>query len=105
VPESEIPMLQDNEARMLKLRKKLERIFDELELIRDVIIVSYFACKGQNSDVDPEIEHVLRTHGSNALHSQMAHLTDVIEKLGGRTQFTEDREDEIRMHGSAVPVV
>ncbi|MFL6601810.1 MAG: hypothetical protein ACJ8R9_10810 [Steroidobacteraceae bacterium] len=105
MPESEIPMLQDNEARMLKLRKKLERIFSELELIRDVIIVAYTACKGQNADADPEIERVLRDCASNPLHSQMAHLTDVIEKLGGRTQFTEDREDEIRMHGSAVPIV
>ena len=86
---SSIPFLQSSHEQVLKLRKRLEEVFGNLELVRDVVIISLELGQANVGDFNPEIAHVLRRCAADRLHFQMRVLTGVIERLGGKTGFTE----------------
>ena len=88
---SPIPIIEDSERRLAKLRGRLQGIFHELHTIQSVIGVCAEAIANQGSDFDPEVV-VLTRSGAENLRNQLYSLTDVIEELGGRTEYTEARK-------------
>ena len=88
---SPIPIIEESERRLAKLRGRLQGIFHELHTIQSVIGVCAEAIANQGSDFDPEVV-VLTRSGAENLRNQLYSLTDVIEELGGRTEYTEARK-------------
>ena len=80
-----------NEPHLIEMRSRLQDVFGELRLVRDVITVSVEAMHAQVSDFDPEVGRVLFQCGAERLYGQLESISDLIEQLGGRTEFTEDR--------------
>jgi hypothetical protein len=81
-----------NEPHLIQMRSRLQDVFDELRLVRDVITVSIEAMHAQVSDFDPEVGRVLFQCGAGRLYGQLESLSDLIEQLGGRTDLTVDRD-------------
>ncbi len=82
-----IPIIKDNELRLAKMRRQLEDIFRSLHLVHDGISVSSEAAR---SEGQPEIANVLSLCVGNRLFGQLKSLTNVIERLGGRTDLSEE---------------
>ena len=82
----------ENEPQRLQMRARLLDVFGELRLVRDVITVSVEAMHAQVSDFDPEVGRVLFQCGAERLYGQLESISDLIEQLGGRTEFTEARD-------------
>jgi hypothetical protein len=93
-PATSIPLLKDNEQPLLIMRERLENMFIDLSLIHDATVVCRAACDSVNSDTDAEVSHVLRRCCTDQLHSQMEELTSIIEQLGGRTDLSDDNDDD-----------
>ena len=91
---SPIPTIQDQETLLAKMRRQLEQVFVETYIIHDVVVICAEACRSASGDYGDEFENVLRNHACDSLFRQMKMLTSVIEMLGGRTKFTDDRETE-----------
>jgi hypothetical protein len=87
-----ISVMQESERRLASMRARLQDLFGELCLVRDVITVSIEAMHTQVSDFDPEVGRVLFRCGAEKLYGQLESLSDIIEQLGGRTEITECRE-------------
>jgi hypothetical protein len=81
--------LKDNELGLAKMRKQLEDMFRSLDLVPDGISV---ASKAAHSEGHPEIANVLSLGVCNRLLSQLKSLTNIIERLGGRTDLSEEQE-------------
>ena len=64
------------------------------------IAVCAEAIANQGSDFDPEVV-VLTRSGADNLCNQLYSLTDVIEQLGGRTEYTEARKRAAAQGGHA----
>jgi len=90
-----IPLLRSNEEQLAKIRRQLEGMFRELRLIQDVIMVCGGVRESINSDLDGEVEHVLRRCGSDRLWSVLKTLTEIVERFGGRTEMSQAREEEM----------
>lgn len=86
-----IPLIRDNEQRLAKIRRQLEDMFRSLNLVHDEIGV---ASEAARSEGQPEIANVLSLGVCNRLFSQLKSLTNVIERLGGRTELTEVPEEQ-----------
>jgi hypothetical protein len=80
------PLIKDNEQRLAKMRRQLEDMFRSLHLVHDEIGV---AAEAARSEGQPEIANVLSLGVCNRLFSQLKSLTNVIERLGGRTELSE----------------
>jgi hypothetical protein len=90
-----IPLLRSNEEQLAKIRRQLEGMFRELRLVQDVIRVCGGVRESIGSDLDGEVEHVLRRCGSDRLQSVPKTLTEIVERFGGSTGMSEAREEEI----------
>jgi len=90
---SSIPFLKTNEEQVAKIRRQLEGIFRELRLVQDVIMVCGGACKSENTYIDATVEHVMRRCGSDRLFSVMRTLTEIVERFGGKTEMSEERQN------------
>jgi hypothetical protein len=89
-----IPLLKSNEEQLAKIRRQLEGMFRELRLVQDVIMI----CGGvreSSSDLDGEVEHVLRRCGSDRLFSVLKTLTEIVERFGGKTEMSEAHQEEM----------
>lgn len=86
------PFLRASEEQLAKIRRQLEWSFREISLVQDVLKVCGGACESVSSDLDGEVEHVLRRCGSDRLFTVMTTLTEVVERFGGKTEMSE-RED------------
>lgn len=84
-----IPLIKDSEQRLAKMRRQLEDMFRSLSLVHDEIGV---ASEAARSEGQPEIANVLSLGVSNRLFGQLKSLTNVIERLGGRTELSEVAE-------------
>jgi len=84
-----IPLIRDNELRLAKMRRQLEGMFRQLDLVYDEVTVSSDAADLHNL---PELTNVLRRSVANRLFDQLKLLTNIIERLGGTTELSEDRE-------------
>jgi hypothetical protein len=87
--------VKDSERRLTTMRTRLQDIFGEIYLVRDVITISIEAMHAQVSDFDPEVGRVLFRCGAEKLYGQLCSLSDLIEQLGGRTEFTEGRQQNL----------
>src|SRR6185437_451051 len=87
-----LPIFKDDQAHLVKLRRRLEEVFRQIYLAHDVTLLVGEVCANRNKENSPEIERVLRECGTNRLFSAMKNLTFVIEKLGASTEITEDVE-------------
>jgi hypothetical protein len=85
-----IPLIRDNEQRLAKMRRQLDDMFRSLYLFHDEIGV---ASEAARSEGQPEIANVLSLGVCNRLFSQLKSLTNVIERLGGRTELSEVPEE------------
>lgn len=89
-----IPILEGNDEdrarRLTKMCIRLERMFFHLELSAMVVNVCVMALEEQNAEQDEDIARVLRCFADNKINEQLEKLTKIIEKLGGRTSYTED---------------
>ena len=90
-----IPLLRSNEEQLAKIRRQLEGMFRELRLIQDVIMICGGVCESISSDLDGEIEHVLRRCGSDRLFSVLKTLTEIVERCGGTTEMSKARQAEM----------
>lgn len=86
-PETSIPIIKDNEQRLAKMRRQLEGMFSTLDLVHDEIAV---ASEAARSEGQPEIANVLSLSVGNRLWGQLRLLTGIIERLGGRTDLSEE---------------
>lgn len=94
-----IPFLRSDEEQIGKIRRQLEGVFRELNLVHDVIVVCDVAAHADiniatHGDVDlgDAVPHVIRRCATNRLHSTMKTLTELVERFGGRTKLSEDKE-------------
>jgi len=97
-----VPIIKDSEQRLTTMRARLQDIFGEIYLVRDVITISIEAMHATVSDFDPEVGRVLFRCGAEKLYGQLRSLSDLIEQLGGRTEFTDDREHQLSGAGAEV---
>jgi hypothetical protein len=96
------PIIKEHERRLTMMRARLQDIFGEMYLVRDVITISVEAMHAQASDYNPEVGRVLFRCGAERLYGQLCSLSDLIEQLGGRTELTEDREQILSNAGAEV---
>ncbi len=89
-----IPLLKSNEEQLAKIRRQLEGVFRELRLVQDVIMVCQGAYGSEGSDLDDEVEHVLRRCASDRIHTVLKTLTQIVERFGGTTEMSEERQGE-----------
>ena len=89
-----IPFLKSDEEQIGKIRRQLEAMFRELRLVQDVIMVCGRVCEAVNSDFDDEVGHVLRRCASDRMYSVLKALTQIVERFGGRTEMSDDRNEE-----------
>jgi hypothetical protein len=89
-----IPIIKDNELRLGKMRRQLEDMFRSLHLVHDEVGVASDAAR---SEGQPEIANVLSLCVCNRLFSQLKLLTNIIERLGGRTDLSEEQESAQEM--------
>lgn len=75
---------------IISVRSRLQDIFDEVSLVRDVITISIEALHAQRGDFNPEMGHVLFHCAAEKLYCQLQVLSHVIGQLGGRTELTDD---------------
>ena len=92
---SSIPLLKSNEEQLAKIRRQLEGVFRDLRLVQDVIMVCGGVRESISSDLDDEVEHVLRRCGSDRLSVVLKILTEIAERLGGKTEMSEARQEEM----------
>jgi hypothetical protein len=92
---SSIPLLKSNEEQLAKIRRQLEGMFRELRLVQDVIMVCGDVRDSSSSDLDGEVEHVLRRCGSDRLFSVLKTLTEIVERFGGKTEMSEAHQEEM----------
>jgi hypothetical protein len=83
-------MIRDNELRLLKMRRQLEDMFRNLYLVHDEIGVASEAARSEGL---PEIATVLSLCVCNRLFGQLRSLTNIIERLGGTTDLSEEKEE------------
>jgi hypothetical protein len=91
---STIPLIKDNELRLAKMRRQLEDMFRSLSLVHDEIGV---ASEAARSEGQPEIANVLSLSICNRLFGQLKLLTSLIERLGGRTDLSEEETTQERV--------
>ncbi len=84
-----ISIIKDNELRLARMRRQLEGMFRTLNLVHDEIGVVSAAAR---SEGQPEIANVLSLCVCNRLFGQLKLLTNVIERLGGKTELSEEQE-------------
>ncbi len=84
-----IPLLRGNEEQLVKVRKQLEGMFTELHLVLDVTTVCHELQDCEAHDFTPEMCHVMRRCAINRLHGQMKVLTVIVERFGGKTDYSE----------------
>jgi hypothetical protein len=84
-----IPIIKDSELRLARMRRQLEGIFRTLNLVHDEIAV---ASEAARSEGQPEIANVLSLRVCNRLFGQLKLLTNIVERLGGRTDLSEEQE-------------
>ena len=89
---SNIPITPESEPRIASLRMRLQNLFGELCLVRDIITVSVEAMHAQASEFDADVSRVLFRCGAEKLYGQLESLSDIIEQFGGRTELTVGRE-------------
>lgn len=89
-----IPLLKSNEGQLAKIRRQLEGVFRELRLVQDVIRVCGGVREPGSSNLDGEVEHVLRRCGSDRLFSVPKTLTEIVERFGGETELSEAHQEE-----------
>jgi hypothetical protein len=99
-----IPFLRSDEAQIGKVRRQLEAMFRELRLVQDVIIVCGGVSASVGSEFDDEVEHVLRRCASDRMHTVLKTLTNIVERFGGKTDLSDEREDETRPQPEATQV-
>lgn len=88
-----IPLLRSNEEQLAKIRRQLEGMFRELRLVQDVIMVCGDVRESAGSDLDSEVEHVLRRCCSDRLLSVLKVLTEIVERFGGKTEMSDARQE------------
>ena len=84
-----VPLAKDNELRLAKMRRQLEGMFHHLNVIHDEISVTANAARSEGM---PAIANVLSLSVCNKLFGQLRLLTNIIERLGGTTELSEDDE-------------
>jgi hypothetical protein len=85
-----IPIIKDNELRLAKMRRQLEGMFNHLNVIRDEISVTAGAARSEGM---PAIANVLSLAVCNKLFGQLRLLTNIIERLGGTTDLSENDDE------------
>ncbi len=83
-----IPIIRDNELRLARMRRQLEGMYRTLNLVHDEIGV---ASEAARSEGQPEIANVLSLGVCNRLFGQLKLLTNIIERLGGKTDLSEEQ--------------
>ena len=84
-----IPLIRDSELRLARMRRQLEDVARCLNLAHDEISVASDAARSVGQ---PEIANVLSLCVGNRLFSQLKSLTNIIERLGGRTDLSEEEK-------------
>jgi hypothetical protein len=94
-----IPFLRSDEEQIGKVRRQLEGVFRELDLVHDVIVVCDIAAHAEiniasHGDValGDAVPHVIRRCATNRLYTAMKTLTEVVERFGGRTKLSEEKD-------------
>lgn len=91
-----IPFLKSDEEQLAKIRRQLEAMFRELRLVQDVIMI----CGGVHAGFDDEVEHVLRRCGSDRMCGVLKTLTQIVERFGGKTEMSDERQEETPVSAS-----
>jgi hypothetical protein len=86
-----IPFLKSDEEQIGKIRRQLEGVFRELDLVHDVIVVCDIAAHAEiniasHGDVElgDAVPHVIRRCATNRLYTAMKALTQIVDELSAR---------------------
>jgi hypothetical protein len=83
-----------NSADNAELLRTLKEIFNELNNVKDVLIVCGEACGAGKAAQNEEVANVIRRGGIDLLFTQRQRLSKVVEGLGGETYLTGDGGDD-----------
>jgi hypothetical protein len=83
-----VPFLRPTEEQASKVRRQLEQIYGELDLVQDLLQVCGEASNAEVSS-SRKIDHVLRRCGSHRLSLAQKTLRSLIERFGGTTEMSE----------------
>jgi hypothetical protein len=96
-----IPFLKSDEEQIGKIRRQLEGVFRELDLVHDVIVVCDIAAHAEiniasHGDVvlGDAVPHVIRRCATNRLYTAMKALMQIVERFGGKTAMSDERHEE-----------
>jgi hypothetical protein len=84
---------QSIDDKLTSIRERLENIFTQLHIVLDVCITCHKALDVQNVEQDDCVANILQRCGSDKLHEQLEELTEVVEELGGKTEYSDQREN------------
>lgn len=93
-----IPLIKDNELRLAKMRRQLEGMFNHLRIAHDEISVSADAARSEGL---AHVANVLDMAVGNRLWGQLKALKDVIERLGGTAELSEEAKIDGAAGGGA----
>lgn len=92
-----IPLVKDNELRLAKMRRQLEGMFHHLNVVHDEINVTADAARSEGMLA---IANVLSLSVCNKLFGQLRLLTNIIERLGGTTEMSDETRQETAQEGA-----
>jgi hypothetical protein len=100
---SPIPVIEDSERRLAKMRRQLEDMFRSLDLVHDEVSVLSEAAR---SEGQPEIANVLSLSVCNRLFGQLKLLTSIIERVLSARLLDGPQADPVRVrHGRSTSYV
>jgi len=95
---TDMPVLTATEQYLHTIRMRLEDAFAYLKIARHASVVCIAASKQTSTDCDEEVATLLFNVVSHHIDMQMRAISTIVEELGGRTEFTEGREQLRDLH-------
>lgn len=93
-PDSHAVQPSEQNESMVDIRSRLENSFIHLMLIHDAALMCRLAASSQNADNDHSIANVSKRCATDPLFGQLETLTNIIERLGGRTELSDESGNE-----------
>ena len=97
-PRPSVPLLRGSEEQVVKLRKRLEEVFSNVSLARDVVTVCVeLSGQGNSGDFNAEIARVLRRCAADGEDLQ-ARQARIATNLGQRLRPVAARHQQVEEH-------
>jgi len=91
-PDTKVSLIRSTEQQLIMIRMRLEDAFAFLKIAHHASVVCIAASRQTSTDCDEEVATILFNVVSHHIDRQMRAISSIVEELGGRTEFTEGRE-------------